>query len=151
MKFNNRGITLVELLITITLMAVVLSPITMIVIYTLKTEQQVSTKNEVQREARFIMEYMTEKMRDKDVYWIESGQNLHLCLFNGSSCTEIYLIYNESNQQMILADTGHVLSEHVTIEVETGTNPPNPAEVILTIDKSGEVLELKSHIYYNRF
>ena len=41
----------------------------------LKTEREVSIKNDVQREARFIMEYVTEKMRDKDMYWFDDGAN----------------------------------------------------------------------------
>ena len=57
----------------------------------------VSVKNDVQREARFIMEYVTEKMREINVDWINDG---NLLLLNNcanpsnGTCTNIetYLI-----------------------------------------------------------
>ena len=66
---NQRGVTLIELLVIIVIMGAIFVPISMMVIYSLETEKEVSIKNDVQREARFIMEYMTEKMRNKNVVW----------------------------------------------------------------------------------
>lgn len=146
---NTKGITLVEVLITVVLMAIILTPVTLIVMYSLKTEQQVSAKNEVQREARFIMEYITEKMRDKNILWVEDGSSLQLCLRNGATCGEVYLTYNEETNQILLGSAGNVLSEHATLEIVG--EPPNPSEIILTIEKLGESVQLKSMIYYNRF
>ena len=61
---NQRGVTLVELLVVILVMGVIFVPISNLVIISLKTEKEVSIKNDVQREARLIMEYATEKMRN---------------------------------------------------------------------------------------
>ncbi len=60
----------------------------MMVKYSLKTEKEVSAKNEVQREARFTMEYITDKMRNKDIYWHKDGANWILSKYDldNSSC-----------------------------------------------------------------
>ena len=63
---NQRGVTLVELLVVILIMGAIFVPISMMLNLSLKTEREVSIKNDVQREARFIMEYVTEKMRDSN-------------------------------------------------------------------------------------
>ena len=55
------------------IMGAIFVPISMMVNYSLKTEKEVSAKNDVQREARLIMEYMTEKMRNKNIDWINEG------------------------------------------------------------------------------
>ena len=66
---NQRGVTLIELLVIIVIMGAIFIPISMMLIYSLETEKEVSIKNDVQREARLIMEYVTEKMRNKNVVW----------------------------------------------------------------------------------
>ena len=66
---NQRGVTLVELLVVILIMGAIFVPISMMLNLSLKTEREVSLKNDVQREARFIMEYVTEKMRDSNIEW----------------------------------------------------------------------------------
>ena len=53
---NERGITLVELLVTLAIMGAIFIPISMMLLYSLETEKEVSINNDVQREARFIME-----------------------------------------------------------------------------------------------
>ena len=53
---NQRGVTLVELLVIIVIMGAIFIPISMMLFYSLETEKEVSINNDVQREARFIME-----------------------------------------------------------------------------------------------
>ena len=133
--------------------------------YSLETEKEISAKNDVQREARLIMEYMTEKMRNKNMVWIQSGR-WKLCeSSDGFTCisTNIYLIYEPNTNPSLGLGTmkmgsGNVLSSHVKF-----TPPATPNEdddnqqlvtVELTIDKTeetGESFVLKSEIYYDRF
>ena len=70
---NQRGVTLVELLVIIVIMGVIFVPISLMLNYSLETEKEVSIKNDVQREARLIMEYVTEKMRDSNIVWNNYG------------------------------------------------------------------------------
>ena len=56
---NQKGVTLVELLVVIAIMGLILVPITNLVQISLKSQQEVSLKNDVQREARLIMETVT--------------------------------------------------------------------------------------------
>ena len=53
---NQRGVTLIELLVIIVIMGVIFIPISMMLKYSLETEKEVSIKNDVQREARLIMD-----------------------------------------------------------------------------------------------
>jgi len=85
---NQRGVTLVELLLVIVIMGAIFVPISMMLNISLKTEKEVSIKNDIQREARFIMEYMTEKMRDKDTYWYDDGTNWILSKYDKLKCSE---------------------------------------------------------------
>lgn len=157
MKWSNqKGITLVELLAVIVLMVAITAPIVSLVFYSLKTEQEVSAKNDVQREARFIMEYMTEKMRDNNVFWIDEGSKLVLCKIDSetSNCsTEIFLTYDWSIGTISIGVGGNILSAYITDNtiVPIGINPANPSIVILEIAKAGEVIRLESNVYYNRF
>ncbi|GLB58380.1 PilW family protein [Cytobacillus sp. NCCP-133] len=73
---NQKGVTLIELLVTVTIMSAVLSVSILLVNVALKSEQEVTVKNELQREARFIAESVTEKIRDgvKASYDAEAGK-----------------------------------------------------------------------------
>ena len=158
---SERGITLVELLVIIAIMGAILAPISMMVIYSLETEKDISAKNDVQREARVIMEYMTEKMRNKNVVWIDEGTRWELKC--ESSESDIYLIYEPNTNPTqglgtMKTGSGNVLSTHVkfdppAIAYDVNDNPI-PLTVELTIDKTeetGESLVLNSEIYYDRF
>ena len=154
---NQKGVTLVELLVIIVIMGAVFVPISMMVNYSLETEKAVSAKNDVQREARFIMEYVTEKMREINVDWINDG---NLLLLNNcenpsnGTCTNIetYLIYNDSNNT-IKYGNGKILSENAKLEIIIP--PINNSKIVrLTIDKTeinGEKITLQSEIGYERF
>ena len=72
---NQKGVTLVELLVTVLIMTVILSVITSLVNVALQSEREVAIKNELQREARFIIEQVTEKMRDGNTASFDSGTN----------------------------------------------------------------------------
>ena len=58
---NQNGVTLVELLVIITIMGIIFVPISNMLLVSLKTEKEVSIKNDVQREARLIMEMLRKK------------------------------------------------------------------------------------------
>ena len=73
---NQKGVTLVELLVTVLIMTVILSVITSLVNVALQSEREVTIKNELQREARFMIEQVTEKMRDGNTASFDSGTNL---------------------------------------------------------------------------
>jgi len=78
---------LVELLVVILIMGAIFVPISMMLNLSLKTEREVSLKNDVQREARFIMEYMTEKMQNKDTYWYDEGSKWILSKYDSKTKT----------------------------------------------------------------
>ncbi|MCL7748096.1 PilW family protein [Halalkalibacter alkaliphilus] len=158
---NERGVTLIELLVTIVIMVAVTTPIVMMVSLAMNTEREVSVQNDIQREARLIMERVTEKMRDKNVIWTnaqsENKWELVCVLENveGTRCSDVYLTYEVVNGlgTMKLGENGPVLSEHITYfnhpNYEAGRS--NPVEVKLQITKSGRSIELTTNIYYDRF
>lgn len=61
---SQRGVTLIELLVTVSIMAIISIPVFMIVNNTMKVHQDTSIRNQLQHEARFITQYMSEKVRD---------------------------------------------------------------------------------------
>ena len=61
---NQKGVTLIELLVTVLIMTFVLSVSINLVNVAVTSEREVSVNNQLQREARFIIEQVTEKMRD---------------------------------------------------------------------------------------
>lgn len=158
---NQRGITLIELLVTIVLMTVVLAPISLMVIYSLKSEREVSSKNDVQREARFIMEQITEKMRDKSIAWQENDGKWELKCKNTPtftcSDTNTYLTYTETSEglgTMRLGSSGEILSSHVRFSPPVASSSDTSVTVAIEIDKTednGEKISLESTIYFDRF
>jgi prepilin-type N-terminal cleavage/methylation domain-containing protein len=105
---NQRGVTLVELLVTITIMVVVLTPIISLVNVVLTTHNDVSESNELQHEARLIIEYMTHKVRD-GASWDPATKKL-------MSGSQVEMWYDESNGRLFRQDTAsNALSEDVQL------------------------------------
>jgi len=164
---NQRGVTLVELLVVIVIMGAIFVPISIMLNLSLETERVVSAKNDVQREARLIMEYMTEKMRDKDTYWYDDGTNWVLCKydFETSTWSNPILTYDKVNKMYLGTTSGSILSENIifntdprpldpaieTIETHIAVLEKNGQEVTIHINKFGENIELKSNMYFKRF
>lgn len=163
---NQSGVTLVELLVIIAIMGAILIPISIMGIYALETEKEISAKNDVQREARLIMEYMTEKMRNKNVVWIKEETQWKLCdSSDGFTCSSpnSYLNYEPNTNPALGLGTmkmglGNVLSSNVKFTPPAIPNEDDDNQqlvtVELTIDKTeetGESFVLKSEIYYDRF
>lgn len=169
---DQRGVTLVELLVIVLIMGAIFLPISSLVMVSLNTENEVSSKNDVQREARFIMEYMTDKMRNKNVVWVDEGTQWKLMCKDSLdfTCrdTNTYLIYTPDTNPTLGLGTmttgsGDVLSKNVRFDPSVAafdvindplTGDDRVVEIELIIDKTeeiGESFALKSVIYYDRF
>lgn len=146
---NEKGVTLVELLVVILVMGIIIVPISNLVIITLKTEKEVSIKNDVQREARLIMEYVTEKMRDYNITWYQSNDGSgSMKLIDGSN-KKVLLEYEErAGRKGMIKKDGIVLSENIIEFIVSGHE--NPVRVKLIIEKSGFEFELKSEVIRDR-
>jgi len=156
---NQQGVTVVELLVAILLMGVILTPITFLVSHSLTTEREVAMKNDLQREARFIMGQISEKMRDSSNYWFEADGNWVLCEYadETDSCNRTYLTYSPGNEIMYLRDyDGQVLANQITLTLD-----PEPTAVVptrmdmqkvhLQIVQGNESIEMETTIYFNRY
>lgn len=143
---NQRGVTLIELLVIIVIMGAIFVPISMMLIYSLETEKEVSIKNDVQREARFIMEYVTEKMRDSNIVWnIYGSESKQLIDESKPSSPKVLLDYQKSSDSKgIITKDNVVLSENIT--EFTVTDNGNVITVKLVIEKLGFEFELQSDI-----
>jgi prepilin-type N-terminal cleavage/methylation domain-containing protein len=82
---NQRGVTFVELLVVLLIMGAVFTPITIMLNLSLKTESEVSIKNDVQHEARFIMEYVIGEMRNSNVIWVPYNDYHSLSINNSKN------------------------------------------------------------------
>ncbi|WP_088103716.1 prepilin-type N-terminal cleavage/methylation domain-containing protein [Halalkalibacter urbisdiaboli] len=166
-KLNQKGVTLIELLVIIILIAAISAPIFALVSYSLKTEREVATRNDIQREARLVMEYITEKMRDRGNYWFDDGTNWILCSYDlvTNRCSNTLLTYESTSNQMRFEEGSRVLANDVTLtltpapismslstgEREVLVNSLEVQEVTFEIQRSSQVIELKSTIYFDRF
>ena len=111
---NQRGVTLIELLVIIVIMGAIFVPISMMLIYSLETEKEVSIKNDVQREARFIMEYVTEKMRDSNIVWNNYGSGSKILKDESDPSLPPLLKYEKNNGSKGIMMKGNVvLSENI--------------------------------------
>ena len=61
---NQKGVTLVEVLVTLLLMTLITPVIISLVNLSITTQKEVVINNGLQREARFIVEQVTDKVRN---------------------------------------------------------------------------------------
>ncbi|ARK31604.1 PilW family protein [Halalkalibacter krulwichiae] len=141
---NQKGVTLVELLVVIALMTVITMVAVSLVSYSLKSEQVVFHKNDTQRQARFLMEYMTREMRD-GARWIE---NKDLGTLELRKNDKTLLIYKEKMTTILLINgSNQVVSESASILVFENEEDANEVRIILEIGDT----KLASTIMYSRF
>lgn len=149
MMKDQRGVTLIELLVVILVMGIIFVPISNLVMISLKTEKEVSIKNDVQREARLIMEYVTEQMRDSKIEWDDYGSGSKR-LINQEDSSEL-LDYQHPNgsSKGIMKKNGVILSENIA-EFSVDEDPDNTEllNVKLIIEKSGYEIKLQSDIIH---
>lgn len=125
---NQKGVTLIELLIVILIMVSISSLAFYLFSYGTKMERAVATENELQREARFIMETISNKVRDGE---------------------DIDKIIAYSNSEIKLA-TGSVLSKNVKkfdVAKELLTENRKKYTVILELEKNGHRYELSTEVF----
>lgn len=144
---NQRGVTLVELLVIIVVMGVIFVPISLMLNYSLETEKEVSIKNDVQREARLIMEYVTEKMRDSNIVWNYYGSGSKILKDESNPSSPPLLEYEKNNgSKGIMMKGNAVLSENIT--EFTVTENGNLITIKLVIEKLDFEFELQSEIIH---
>ncbi|WP_078430213.1 PilW family protein [Alkalihalobacterium alkalinitrilicum] len=144
---NQRGITLVELLLTITIMSMISIPVYMLVNSTLKVHQQTSIDNQLQHEARFISQYMSEKIRDGAQIYNTPGK------WELRKDGEVFIRYDEVTKEVFLKDSGHLLSN----QVESFDVTPEPAEdpvkynISLSLQNRDQSYRLQLTVYNNAY
>ncbi|MFZ0446733.1 MAG: type II secretion system protein [Bacillus sp. (in: firmicutes)] len=149
---KQRGITLVELLVVIVIMGAIFIPISSFLINSLETEKKVSLKNDVQREARLIMEIITEEMRDSDIDWVPYDEvdntNQSKKLIN--SLNELLLYDNNGgiDNKGIIERNGTVLSRNIKEFIVIRDLDRDLITVKLIIKKLDFEFELYSEIIY---
>jgi prepilin-type N-terminal cleavage/methylation domain-containing protein len=140
---NQRGVTLIELLVTITVMGIISAPIFMMINNTLQVHQDTSIRNQLQHEARFISQYMSEKVRDGATIH-RSGSTWKLKKGN-----EIFITYDENGKKVYFKDGANVLSSHIVeFDVGDGTDIEK-IDVRLSLEDQGRTFNLNTTIYYN--
>ena len=72
---NQHGVTLVELLVAILIMTVISGVSIMLLNLSLTTESKVSIDNQLQREARFAMERVSETLLDGGTFNYEDNRS----------------------------------------------------------------------------
>jgi prepilin-type N-terminal cleavage/methylation domain-containing protein len=137
---NQRGITLVELLVTISIMVIVLTPIMTLVTLVLTTHNDVSESNELQHEARLMIEYMKQQVQD-GASWDPDTKRL-------MSGTQVDMWYDEANRRVLRGEEGsYVFSEHVqSFDVQVDDQKVE-VHFVLVMGSSDSTYELKTTMY----
>jgi len=139
---NQRGVTLVELLVTITIMGIISAPIFMLVNNTLQVHKETSIRNQLQHEARFITQYMSEKVRDGaaieragDTWTLKKGP-------------EVFIRYNNSQKSAYFKDSATVLSSNF-VEFNVADDPvAKKIDVRLSLQNQDQTFTTNTSIYY---
>lgn len=124
---NQKGVTLIELLIVILIMVSISALAFSLFSYGTKMERTVSNENELQREARFIMETISNNVRDGEA--IDS--------------TIVF-----SNGELKLSSTGSILSKHVK-EYEAVELTDGRYKVTLVLENGNHLYELSTEVLDN--
>ncbi|MEB1807666.1 MAG: type II secretion system GspH family protein [Bacillaceae bacterium] len=144
---NQKGVTLVELLIVILIMGVITTVAITLVSVSMKSEREVSSQNQIQREARLIMEFMTERMRDGAKWELVNANQF--ALKDGAKTHLTFTKLTGDKGKIVLGESGNTLSENVIFSLPDYNQ--NPVTVKLVIDNGNDRIELTSNIYYQRF
>jgi prepilin-type N-terminal cleavage/methylation domain-containing protein len=137
---NQRGVTLVELLVTISIMVIVLVPIVTVVSKFLGTHQEVMGANELQHEARFIVEYFSDKVKN-EAEWVHSSNQLVL---NGN----VELWYDSSSHRILRGEEGsYAFSQNVQRFDVTVSGDQIELHLVLNEESTNENYELRTIIY----
>lgn len=142
---NQRGITLLELLVTITILTIISTPIFLLLNNTIKVHKETIVENQLQHEARFISQFMSEKIRDGAVFTFVSGN------WTLGKASEIFFRYESSENKVYLSDTENALSSHVdqfTITPEPIENPVK-YHLSLRLKNQNREFELNTTLYNN--
>lgn len=92
---NEQGLTLIELLIVLVIMVSISTLAFRLFSYGSSVERSVANDNELQREARFIMETLSKEVRD-------------------GATVSSKVTYNTSTKTLTLNSSGSILSKNVT-------------------------------------
>ncbi|WP_428909282.1 PilW family protein [Niallia sp. Krafla_26] len=114
---NQKGITLVELLVVITIMSFAIFVPMSLFNLSIKTEKDVRIENELQREARFVIEYITKHVRDGAFFEKEPtvGGDIFLKVENEDSTITSLLQYDSSANKVYLDPeySSQIISQHI--------------------------------------
>lgn len=141
MKANNqKGITLVELLVTIAIMVVVLLPILTMVTMFMSNHSEVMESNELQHEARFLIEYMENKIKNGATW---DGTSLSSDEGEGI----LRYIDAENKVEMIPPEGSYVFTEHVTSFSVTEDIPQEITIEIHLSNDTGEEYKIRTTVF----
>jgi prepilin-type N-terminal cleavage/methylation domain-containing protein len=137
---NQNGITLVELLVTIAIMGVILIPTITIVTMFMGTHSEVMESNELQHEARFLIEYMEKKIKN-GATWDEVENSL-------MSEGQAILSYEPSDNkvEMVPPEGSYVFTEHVTSFTVTEDTPGEITIELHLSNDSGEEYKIRTTV-----
>lgn len=145
MLSDKKGITLIELLMTIAIMSILMGAIITVVQYALSTNKEVMERNQLQHEALFIMEHMSNKMR-QGATW-EEAEN-QLVFKEDGEVNEVLIWHDATGERILFGESGsYVASDHVVHFQVTVNGTSLEVEIGLAHPGSNEQYDLKALIH----
>jgi len=107
---NEQGITLLELLLVVSIMGVIITPLTMLSGYLLQSYRDIGCRNELQHESQLIMEYLSEQIRE-GAYW--DFDQLELWKQGNGGSAQLVFRYDAANRTVYATADQLALSSQV--------------------------------------
>lgn len=145
MRRNEKGVTLVELLVVLAIMGIVLAPIIALTTSFLGTHAEVMGNNQLQHEARFIVEYIQRVVNEADEWSELEKDGKGQLKLRG----QIVLWYDQAGQRILKGPEGsYVFSNHVhsDTKIELSSNRDKLDLHLILEDEAGHRYELKTTI-----
>lgn len=108
---GQQGVTLIELLLVVSIMGIILAPIMMVSSHMLSQNEKLVDQNELQHEARFIMEHMSNTMRQGAEWDFDEDKLIYT---QGSREGQTAFWYDQGSGRILFGEEGsYVASDFV--------------------------------------
>jgi prepilin-type N-terminal cleavage/methylation domain-containing protein len=136
---NERGVTLLELLLAVSIMGVIILPLTMLSSYLLQSYRDIGCRNNLQHESQLIMEYLSVQIREGASWDFDQKQ---LIKRDGGS-EELVFRYDAAARTVYATSNELALSSQVAAFMLRQLPTPRSFEVMMTLEhpSCGQPLE----------
>jgi len=149
---NNRGFTLIELIVTLGLVGIIISIIMSFLMVNLKSYETISIQSELQYQSQYMINFMTNKILEAEKY---EGTTDNIITFKHDGDKKFSFEVNESSELIFKDVDGEeiTLGGNVTeLIIKTSSGGSSGVEITLTlIDGKSKPCIAKQSVYMRNY